>query len=98
MRSKLGILIFGLLLLWGCVYYGRNFATTPVKDIVNNVTTQREIFTNFGEPDRKGLENGSETWTYLYQYYEFGQLSDSKELYVVFNKDNTVRSYSFNSK
>ena len=30
--------------------------------------------------------------------YEFGQLRDLKELYVVFNKDNTVRNYSFNSR
>jgi hypothetical protein len=97
MRSKLVYLIFALLLS-GCIYYGRNFPTTPVKNISNNVTTQREIFANFGEPDRRGLENGYETWTYSYQYYELGQLRESKELYVVFEKDNTVRSYSFNSK
>ena len=30
--------------------------------------------------------------------YEFGQLRDFKELYVLFNKDNTVRNYSFNSR
>lgn len=47
---------------------------------------------------RKGLENGNETWTYSYHYYEFGQLRDSKELYIVFNRDNTVRSYSFTAK
>ena len=86
------------LFISGCIYYGRNFATTPVKDIRNNVTTQREIFSNFGEPDRKGLENGLETWTYYYQYYELGQLRDSKELYIVFDKDSTVRSYSFTAK
>ncbi len=86
------------LFLSGCIYLGRNFPTTPVKNISNNVTTQREIFANFGEPDRKGLENGYETWTYSYQYYEMGQLRESKELYVVFDKDNTVKSYSFNSK
>ena len=97
MRSKLVYLIFGLLLS-GCIYYGRNFPTTSVKSITNNVTTQREIFTNFGEPDRRGLENGYETWTYSYQYYEMGQLRESKELYLVFEKDNTVKSYSFTSK
>jgi len=86
------------LIFSGCLYMGRDFVTTPVRSIENNVTTQREIFNYFGEPIRKGLENGYETWTYSYQYYELAQLRDSKELYVVFNKDNTVRSYSFTAK
>ena len=97
MRGKLGYLIFGLLLA-GCITFGRDFATTPVKNITNNVTTQREIFANFGEPDRRGLENGYEIWIYSYQYYELGQLRATKELYIVFDKDNTVRNYSFNAK
>lgn len=86
------------LLLSGCLYMGRDFAVTPVRNIENNVTTQREVFANFGEPMRKGLENGYETWSYSYQYYELGQLRDAKDLYIIFNKDNTVRSYSFTAK
>jgi hypothetical protein len=39
-----------------------------------------------------------ETWAYSYQYYELGQLRDFKDLYVVFNKDNTVRTYSYSSR
>jgi len=74
------------------------FPETPVKSITNNVTTQKEIFANFGEPDRRGLENGYETRTYSYQYYEIGQLRESKDLYVVFDKDKTVKSYSFTAK
>jgi hypothetical protein len=87
-----------LLALSGCLAVGRDFATTPVRNIQNNVTTQNEIFTNFGEPMRRGLENGLESWTYSFHYYEFGQLRDSKELHVVFDKDNTVRSYSFTAR
>ena len=90
--------MMGSLILSGCLYMGRDFVTTPVKSIENNVTTQREVFGYFGEPIRKGLENGYETCTYSYQYYELGQLRDSKELFVVFNKDNTVRSYSFSAR
>lgn len=86
------------LVLSGCVTYGRDFGTTPVRDIQTNTTTQREIFGLFGEPVRKGLDSGYETWTYSYHTYQLGQLVASKELYVVFNKDNTVRSYSFTSK
>ena len=85
-------------LLSGCVAMGRDFPITPVRRIQNNVTTQQEIFADFGEPARRGLENGFETWTYFYQYYELAQLKDSKELHVVFNKDNTVLSYSFTAR
>jgi len=95
MRRSIAAFVVSLILS-GCLYMGRDFVTTPVRSIENNVTTQREIFS--GEPIRKGLENGYETWTYSYQYYELAQLRDSKELYVVFNKDNTVRSYSFTAK
>jgi hypothetical protein len=77
---------------------GRDFVTTPVRSIENNVTTEKDIFGYFWEPVRRGLENGYETWTYSYQYYELGQLREFKELYVVFNKDSTVRSYAFNSR
>jgi SmpA / OmlA family len=87
-----------LLALSGCLAVGRDFATSPVRDIQNNATTQSEVFAKFGEPMRRGLENGLETWTYSYNYYEFGQLRDSKELHVVFNKDNTVRTYSFTAR
>ena len=97
MRGRfIGIVVFWF--VCGCIYQGRDFATTSVREIVNNVTTQEEIFANFGEPIRKGLENGYESWTYSYQYYELGQLRDSKELYVVFNKNNTVRTYSFSAR
>jgi len=95
----MGKLLYILFLaLCGCMALGRDFATTPVRNIQNNITTQNEVFTNFGEPARRGLENGFETWTYSYQYYELAQLKDSKELHVVFNKDNTVLSYSFTAR
>jgi hypothetical protein len=82
----------------GCVYLGRDFATAPIQTIKTNTTTQKEIFGYFGEPFRRGLENGYETWTYSYQHYELGQLRDFKDLYVVFNKDNTVRTYSYSGR
>ncbi len=96
--GRIILAIFALLILSGCFYQGRNFDISPVRNIRNDVTTQREIYADFGEPMRRGLENGLETWVYSYQYYELGQLRESKDLYVVFNKDNTVRSYSFTSR
>jgi hypothetical protein len=90
--------LFSCFLLSGCLSTGRDFATGPVRNIENNVTTEKEIFGYFGEPVRRGLENGYETWTYSYQYYELGQLREFKDLYVVFNKDKTVRTYSFTGR
>jgi hypothetical protein len=87
-----------LLAFAGCMSIGRDFATLPISKIENNITTQDEIFTYFGEPLRRGVENGFETWTYSHQYYELVQLRDSKELHVVFNNDKTVRSYSFTAR
>jgi hypothetical protein len=97
MLNKL-IYFFLAVLLSGCISYGRDFGTVPVRNIERDVTTQKEIFGWFGEPVRKGLENGYETWSYAYHYYELGQLRDSKELYIVFNKNGSVRNYSFTSK
>jgi hypothetical protein len=97
MANKALYLILALILA-GCFSTGRDFASVPVKKIQNNVTTQREIFNYFGEPVRKGLENGYETWSYSYQYYQLGQLRDAKDLHIVFNQDRTVRSYSFTSR
>jgi hypothetical protein len=97
MGAKSSFLILALILT-GCFSTGRDFASAPVKKIQNNVTTEREIFGYFGEPLRKGVENGYDTWTYSYQYYELGQLRDSKDLHIVFNQDGTVRGYSFSSR
>jgi len=93
MRIPLYFLVF-VLFLWGCV--GRDFSTASVKEIRPKVTTKSEIFTNFGEPVEKGFDSGYEAWTY-YRYtagYAIGS-AGQKRLYVVFNKDGTVRSYSF---
>lgn len=96
MRKRIGGL-FLLLFLSGCVLYGRDFAGSQARNIETNVTTQKEIFAKFGEPVRKGLDSGYEAWTYSYHSYSLGEGLKTKELYVVFNKDDTVRSYSFTS-
>jgi hypothetical protein len=97
-QQRLIVSLIFLLGFWGCMTVGRDFASAPVNTIELDKTGQREVFSYFGEPYRKGIENGYETWSYLYNYWELGQLRDSKELTVVFNKDQTVRSYSYNAR
>lgn len=90
--------LFLMFFLVGCAVTGRDFPVTPIKDIQPNVTTKKQIFNTFGEPVEKGLDTGLETWTYLYTTVGTGSgFVSKKHLYVVFNKDDTVRSYSFSS-
>lgn len=89
--------LFLLFFLWGCVLYGRDFAASQVRNIETNVTTQNQIFGMFGEPVQKGLDSGYEAWTYSHYSYGLGGGWRKKELYIVFNQDRTVRSYSFTS-
>jgi hypothetical protein len=65
MRSII-LAVFLTLCFSGCFHQGRNFDISPVKKIRNDVTTQREIYADFGEPLRRGVENGLETWVYSY--------------------------------
>jgi len=82
----------------GCFTVGRNFVSTPVKKIEKGVTTKDDIKKWFGDtPFREGLDDGYESWTYLYNRWSPFYQTRSKDLYVIFNKDGTVRSYTFNS-
>ena len=81
----------------GCISAGRNFVSTPVKQIEKGVTTKGDVKKSFGDPFRTGLDDGYESWTYLYNRWSPFTQTRSKDLYIVFNKDGTVRSYTFNS-
>lgn len=97
MKQKLWLLGF-LLFVWGCFPAGRDFASFPVNDIRPNVTTKNQIFASFGEPQERGLDNGSETWSYYYYVWTPTGLQSNKRLHVTFNSDGTVRTYSFSAK
>ncbi len=98
MRKNLVFVILFLFLL-GCIPVGRDFPTVPVKEIQANVTTKNQIFASFGEPIEQGVETGGyETWTYYHILYTVGGIQTRKQLQVTFNKDNTVRGYSFTTK
>jgi len=98
MGRKFGYL-FLCVFVWGCFPAGRDFSTAPIRDIQANATTRTQIFGAFGEPMEQGMETGGyETWTYYYVIYGLGGVQTRKQLQVTFNKDNTVRSYSFTSK
>lgn len=84
-------------LLAACMTMGRPFDAAKVPSLVLGKTTQTEVMAEFGRPFRTGIEDGSATWTYLrYRFSLFGR-QDTKDLYIRFNADGTVKSYAYNS-
>jgi hypothetical protein len=86
-----------LLVLSACATAGRDFPASKVSDIQIGKTTQAQIEAMFGTPWRTGIEDGLRTWTYgKYRYSLFGQTS-TEDLVIRFDKNNVVKSYTFNT-
>jgi SmpA / OmlA family len=81
----------------GCLAVGRNFVSAPVSGMAKGVTTKAEVEQLFGAPFRRGIDDGYDSWSYLYNRWSLFGEARTKDLYIVFNKDGTVRSYTFNS-
>ncbi len=76
---------------------GRSFATHEVSRLEIGVTSREEVRDLFGEPWRRGLEDGESTWTYgHYRYSLFGEAT-TRDLVVRFDTRGVVSSYSFNT-
>ena len=90
---------FGILVLFfliGCYgTVGKNFDSSEVKNIKNNVTSQSEILENFGTPFKEGTENGQTMWTYDFNRWNALGPAQSKDLVILFDKNNTVKAYRF---
>lgn len=86
-----------VLLAAGCATVGKDFPSTAAAHIVINKTTQTEVLSMLGEPWRTGLEDGLRTWTYGYYKYRLFGPTDTKDLVITFNADNTVNAYTFNT-
>ncbi|MCX5789589.1 MAG: hypothetical protein NTX64_13955 [Elusimicrobia bacterium] len=84
-------------LFCGCITMGTPFDVGKVPGIQVGKTTEKELRLAFGEPYRTGVEDGDDTETWLdYKYSLLGE-QKTRDLYVKFNADGTVKSYSFNS-
>ena len=81
----------------GCVTIGGPFNAARVPSISVDKTTQDDIEKQFGEPFRTGIEDGDTTWTYVHYRLRLFGPQETKDLYVRFNKNGTVKSYSFNT-
>lgn len=79
-----------------CLTVGAQFPSV-VNWIKPNTTTRTEIEKAFGPPYRVGYDSGLKT--YSYGYYKYSAFSDSqtKDLTIRFNANDSVNSYTFSS-
>jgi hypothetical protein len=84
-------------ILSSCITLGRQFSVGQIPRIEIGKTTQDQLVSMFGQPYRHGIEDGDDTATWL--SYHVNVLGDerTRDLYVRFNVNGTVKSYSFNS-
>lgn len=80
----------------GCVSTGNNFPSRT-EWIKKNLTSQKDIRMVLGAPFAVGDSGGILTWTYAYYRYVFPRNSFHKELKFYWNKNQTVKHFSFNS-
>ena len=85
------------LLLGACVGFstGRDFPSPARDTIKNGTTTKADLTRLFGEPTQVGIEDGDQTWTWL--FFRKGDVDLTKQLTVRFQPDGVVKSYSFSS-
>ena len=87
------IVMFFLVGCYGTI--GKNFNSTQIKNIKNNVTSQSEILKNFGTSFKEGVENGNVMWTYQFDRWNALGPAQSKDLVILFNENNIVKAYRF---
>ncbi|MFQ5671857.1 MAG: outer membrane protein assembly factor BamE [Nitrospinales bacterium] len=85
------------LLAAGCGTTGKDFKSSLVKNVVNHQTTQQDVRNMYGEPLRKGVENGNPIWVYEFDTYRVFGKNTSKDLIFVFDKNGVVQSHQFMS-
>ena len=97
MKTLIFSYIFIFLTALGCGTVGKNFDSSLADSIVNNKTTKQEITTMYGEPHRRGVENGNPIWIYEYSTYRLLGRNTSKDMIVVFDKNGIVQSHQYMS-
>lgn len=94
---KLGSLLLLASQLTACFTVGQEFAGSRVPEIKIGQSSKQDVESIFGEPWRRGAEDGKSTWTYgIYKYYLFGP-ADTQDLLIRFDNQGIVRSYTFGS-
>ena len=80
---------------WQAVELWVKILTVRNLSIQNNVTSQEEIFDRLGAPFKKGIENGQVMWTYQFDQWNAVGPTHSKDLVILFDKENIVKAYRY---
>jgi len=95
-KKQLNTLMFLVIFSASCYgTVGKNFDSLELKNIQNNVTSQEEIFEMLGAPFKKGIENGRVMWTYQFDQWNAIGPAHSKDLVILFDKENIVEAYRY---
>jgi len=95
-KKQLNTVMFLVIFLASCYgTVGKNFDSSELKSIQNNVTSQEEIFERLGAPFKKGIENGQVMWTYQFDQWNAIGPAESKDLVILFDNKNIVKAYRY---
>ncbi len=98
LERLVAMLVLAGIIFAGCATIGRDFAYRRVADLRVGETTKGEMLGRFGLPYRRGIEDGDSTWTYVhYKFKLFGETLRTRDLYVRFDRNDIVRSFTYNS-
>ncbi len=96
-RLRMGLAIILLLGLVACGATGRDYDTTHLADIQNNVTTKDQVKQWFGDPYQVGQSDNLLMWTYQFDGYNSMNKDESKELVLLFDDSGIVKAYRYAS-
>ncbi|OGS20292.1 MAG: hypothetical protein A3J83_04960 [Elusimicrobia bacterium RIFOXYA2_FULL_40_6] len=99
MRKNFIFLMFIVCVLGftGCITIGRDFQTKSIPSIIIGQTNMNEIMNTYGNPYRKGIDDGDLTWTYLNYKVSAFSGSFTRDLYIKFDKKGIVKNYTYNT-
>lgn len=96
--AKAALVVAGLAIgLAGCANVGHDFPDQRARDIEIGKTSQQQVREMFGEPWRVGYEDGNRTWTYGKYHYTILGSPSTKDLVIRFDRNNVVKSYTYNT-
>lgn len=89
--------LFILPLAVGCGTVGKDFDSSKITKIQNNLTTQLQVLDWFGVPYKEGTENKYTMWTYQVDTWQAVGEGVSKGLVILFDDKNIVKAYRYES-
>ena len=83
-----------LAIFWsGCGSVGKNFNESLYTKIAKGTTNKNDVKAMFGDPFKKGIQNGYPVWTYEYNYVNSFEKDIIKDMIIVFDKKGVVKSH-----